>query len=244
MDAVQQLPAYQQQEFMKHLEQMQLKDSLTWVDWMDRKEQSRGEEGTLFPCYSGNVGYVLRFFSLQSYHWQFPTLLSPKQHVQQTGGTMLWRVCQLFSIQDFGQIRDFLFGKLRWTVHQDDTTRGTAICRASSDAAEKGRWCGSSHARMKKWNRKQKDIVDIKYIGNVKECRMDSMNDRFMVGIIYESVPTVACSFTNQFFWSLPYSCCLIEVFFINFLTLILESIGNKCPVHKSAKRHFIIKIS
>eukprot|EP00529_Nitzschia_sp_RCC80_P034576 CAMPEP_0113460168 /NCGR_PEP_ID=MMETSP0014_2-20120614/10842_1 /TAXON_ID=2857 /ORGANISM="Nitzschia sp." /LENGTH=98 /DNA_ID=CAMNT_0000351801 /DNA_START=90 /DNA_END=386 /DNA_ORIENTATION=- /assembly_acc=CAM_ASM_000159 len=29
MEAVQNLPAYQQQEFMKHLEQMQLKDSLT-----------------------------------------------------------------------------------------------------------------------------------------------------------------------------------------------------------------------
>jgi hypothetical protein len=28
MEAVQNLPAYQQQEFMKHLEQMQLKDSL------------------------------------------------------------------------------------------------------------------------------------------------------------------------------------------------------------------------
>mmetsp|Transcript_27183 Transcript_27183/g.65973 ORF Transcript_27183/g.65973 Transcript_27183/m.65973 type:complete len:99 (+) Transcript_27183:56-352(+) len=29
MEAVQNLPAHQQQEFMKHLEQMQLKDSLT-----------------------------------------------------------------------------------------------------------------------------------------------------------------------------------------------------------------------
>lgn len=31
MEAVQTLPAHQQQEFMKHLEEMQLKDSLTWV---------------------------------------------------------------------------------------------------------------------------------------------------------------------------------------------------------------------
>jgi hypothetical protein len=29
MEAVQSLPAHQQKEFMKHLEQMQLKDSLT-----------------------------------------------------------------------------------------------------------------------------------------------------------------------------------------------------------------------
>ena len=31
MEAVQNLPAHQQQEFMKQLEQMQLKDSLTYV---------------------------------------------------------------------------------------------------------------------------------------------------------------------------------------------------------------------
>lgn len=31
MEAVQNLPAHQQQEFMKHLEEVQLKDSLTYV---------------------------------------------------------------------------------------------------------------------------------------------------------------------------------------------------------------------
>ena len=41
MEAVQQLPAYQQQEFMKHLEQMQLKDSLTYVLSLGTKGGSR-----------------------------------------------------------------------------------------------------------------------------------------------------------------------------------------------------------
>lgn len=36
MQAVQNLPAHQQQEFMQHLEQMQLKDSLTYVAYFSR----------------------------------------------------------------------------------------------------------------------------------------------------------------------------------------------------------------
>ena len=56
MEAVQTLPAHQQQEFMKHLEQMQIKDSLTYV--------------TLSPCMSGvaNAAFPKLTLSFRMYN--------------------------------------------------------------------------------------------------------------------------------------------------------------------------------
>ena len=142
MDAVQQLPAYQQQEFMKHLEQMQLKDSLTWVLYEMRVALSRQ---LVLACIHVLANNATCFFG------PFLTQQSPlthPQHVQQFGREMLWRVCQLLSIKNSRQIGDFLLGKLCRKIHQDDPESRIEICGTSSHATKESCWCSSSHARI------------------------------------------------------------------------------------------------
>eukprot|EP00934_Nitzschia_sp_Nitz4_P004645 Nitzschia sp. Nitz4//scaffold226_size53432//4353//4817//NITZ4_006690-RA/size53432-augustus-gene-0.53-mRNA-1//1//CDS//3329542718//4635//frame0 len=72
MDAVQQLPPHQQQEFMKHLEQMQLKDSLTMynnlvercfegcISSFRSKTLDKGEAGCVENCASRYIKMTQR----------------------------------------------------------------------------------------------------------------------------------------------------------------------------------------
>ena len=121
MENVQGLPPHQQQQFMTYLEQMQMKDSLTWVLSICILVLRNGLVNGRQYLFSNRMPFVL-------------TILC-EQNVQQSSCSLFWFLCVFISLKVAGQQRNQMHGKLRFEIHQDGAASGIKIPRAPSIAA-------------------------------------------------------------------------------------------------------------